>query len=123
LPDDLAPGPSSPAVEIIHLFGELFRRSTTDETNLPATKPFPACGADVRKQRKVINPATKRGSVGCQNGDDLMRTLSFILAFASMLAGPLMTGSSENTVPGVGTFAYNGSPIAVAPPAIVLAAR
>ena len=52
-----------------------------------------------------------------------MRTLSFILAFAFVLAGPSMAGSSENTVPGVGTFAYNGSPIAVAPQVIVLAAR
>jgi len=52
-----------------------------------------------------------------------MRTLSFILAFAFVLAGPSMAGLSENTVPGVGTFAYNGSPIAVAPQVIVLAAR
>jgi hypothetical protein len=117
-----------PAIEIIHFFAELFRRLAADETNLPATKPFPAFGADIRKQRKVINLATKRGSAGCQNGDDLMRTLSFILAFALVLAGPLMTGSSENTVPGVGTFAYNGSPIVAAPQAaalqaIVVAAR
>ena len=52
-----------------------------------------------------------------------MRTLSFILAFAFVLAGPSMAGSSENTIPGVGTFAYNGSPIAAAPQAIVFAAR
>ena len=52
-----------------------------------------------------------------------MRTLSFILGFAFVLAGPSMAGSSENTVPGVGTFAYNGSPIAVAPQPIMLAAR
>jgi hypothetical protein len=52
-----------------------------------------------------------------------MRTLSFILAFAFVLAGPSMAGSSENTVPGVGTFAYNGSPIAAAPQPIMLAAR
>ncbi|MDB5583693.1 MAG: hypothetical protein JWR80_8869 [Bradyrhizobium sp.] len=52
-----------------------------------------------------------------------MRTLSFILAFAFVLAGPSMAGSSENMMPGVGTFAYNGPSIAVAPPAIVVAAR
>ena len=40
-----------------------------------------------------------------------MRTLSFILAFAFVLAGPSMAGSSENMMPGIGTFAYNGSPI------------
>jgi hypothetical protein len=57
-----------------------------------------------------------------------MRTLSFILAFAFVLAGPSMAGSSENMVPGIGTFAYNGSPIAAssqaaALQAIVVAAR
>jgi hypothetical protein len=57
-----------------------------------------------------------------------MRTLSFILAFAFVLAGPSMAGPSENRMPGVGTFAYNGSPIvapaqAAAFQAIVVAAR
>ncbi len=53
-----------------------------------------------------------------------MRTLSFILAFAFVLAGPSMAGSSENMMPGIGTFAYNGSPIVLlAPQAIVVAAR
>ena len=52
-----------------------------------------------------------------------MRTLGFILAFAFVVAGPSMAGSSENMMPGVGTFAYNGSPIAAAPQTIVVAAR
>ena len=52
-----------------------------------------------------------------------MRTLSFMLAFASVLAGPSMAGSSENTIPGVGTFAYNGPSIAAPVQAIVVAAR
>jgi hypothetical protein len=37
-----------------------------------------------------------------------MRTISFILAFAFILAGPSMAGSSENSLPGIGTFSYNG---------------
>jgi hypothetical protein len=41
-----------------------------------------------------------------------MRTLSFILAFAFILAGPSMAGSSNQHLPGVGTFAYHGSPVA-----------
>ena len=45
-----------------------------------------------------------------------MRTTSFILAFAFMLAGPSMAGSSTR-FPGVGTFAYNGSPVAPRLPA------
>jgi hypothetical protein len=40
-----------------------------------------------------------------------MRTTSFILAFAFILAGPSMAGSSDQYLPGVGTFAYHGSPV------------
>ena len=40
-----------------------------------------------------------------------MRTTSFILAFAYILAGPSLAGSSDNDLPGAGTFAYNGSPL------------
>jgi hypothetical protein len=53
-----------------------------------------------------------------------MRTLSFLLAFAFVLAGPSMAGSSDGSLPGIGTFAFNGSPIATsAPEAIIVAAR
>ena len=53
-----------------------------------------------------------------------MRTISFILAFAFILAGPSMAGSSDNSLPGIGTFSYNGSPGAVpAPQPIVVAAN
>ena len=41
-----------------------------------------------------------------------MRTASFILACAFILAGPSMAGSSDQDLPGVGTFAYSGSPLA-----------
>ena len=41
-----------------------------------------------------------------------MRTISFILAFAFILAGPSMAGSSDQQLPGIGTFAYHGSPVA-----------
>lgn len=40
-----------------------------------------------------------------------MRTLSVILAFAFILAGPSMVGSSDNGLPQVGAFAYTGSPV------------
>jgi len=50
-----------------------------------------------------------------------MRTLSFILAFVLVLAGPSMAGSSDN-LPAAGAFAYNGPP-AVSPASFVLAAR
>ncbi len=53
-----------------------------------------------------------------------MRTLSFILAVAFVLAGPSMAGSLDNGLPGIGTFAYSGSPVVnSATQAIVVAAR
>ena len=53
-----------------------------------------------------------------------MRTLSFMLAVAFVLAGPSMAGSLDSSLPGIGTFAYNGSPIVTsAPGALVVAAR
>jgi hypothetical protein len=62
------------------------------------------------------------GSAGGQTGDRQMRTLSFLLAFAFM-AVPSMAGSTD-TLPGIGTFAYNGPPIAIAAPqSLVVAAR
>ena len=53
-----------------------------------------------------------------------MRTFSFILAFAFILVGPTLAGSSDNGLPGIGTFAYSGSPVVTtAPQAVVVAAR
>jgi hypothetical protein len=40
-----------------------------------------------------------------------MKTLSFLLACAFLLVGPSMAGSSDTGLPGIGTFAYSGSPI------------
>jgi len=48
-----------------------------------------------------------------------MRTLSLFLAIGFLLAGPSMAGLSEVGLPGVGTFAYNGSPIVAAAPQTV----
>ena len=45
-----------------------------------------------------------------------MRTISFILAFAFILAGPSMAGSSDQGLPGIGAFSYNGVPIAIVTP-------
>jgi hypothetical protein len=96
-----------------------------DETILPGDETIFSFGADIRKRPMVINWATKRRAApAAKPGDSQMQTLSFILAFAFILAGPTMAGSSDTSLPGIGTFAYNGSPIAVsAPQTIVVAAR
>lgn len=53
-----------------------------------------------------------------------MQTLSFMLAFAFMAVWPVLAGNSDADRPGIGTFAYSGSPIAVSvPQAIVVAVR
>ena len=51
-----------------------------------------------------------------------MRTISFILAFAFILAGPSMAGSADQGLPGIGTFSYNGSPVSVSAPLPMLVA-
>jgi hypothetical protein len=50
-----------------------------------------------------------------------MRSISFILAFAFVLAGSSLAGSSDNGLPGVGTFSYNGSAVVTAAPIVVAA--
>jgi hypothetical protein len=53
-----------------------------------------------------------------------MRTMSFIFAFALLMAGSSMAGSAETDLPGIGTFSYNGSTVATsAPHTLVVAAR
>jgi hypothetical protein len=56
-------------------------------------------------------------------GDSQMRTISFILAFAFVLAGPSIAGVSDSGLPGVGTFSYNGPVVPAAPQTIVVAAN
>ena len=41
-----------------------------------------------------------------------MRTASFVLAFVFVVAGCSMAGSAESGLPSVGTFSYNGTPVA-----------
>jgi hypothetical protein len=48
--------------------------------------------------------------------------MSFILAFAFVVAGSSMAGSADAGLPGVGTFSYNGSPV-VASYSLVVAVR
>jgi hypothetical protein len=54
-------------------------------------------------------------------GDSQMRSISFVLAVAFLLVGPSLAGSSDNGLPGVGTFSYNGSPIVTSTPMVVAA--
>jgi hypothetical protein len=86
-------------------------------------KPFSAWSADIRKQPFVMSWSTKRRGRWQQPEKVKMRTISFILACAFVLAGASVAGSSDQGLPGVGTFAYNGSPSTVSAQPIVVAAK
>ncbi len=109
--------------QIIELFPEIVSSRLGDETILLPDETISCLGADIRKPQMVIKPATKRWATPePKTGDSQMRTLSFILAFAFVLA-PSVAGLSDS-LPGIGTFAYNGSPIVnSAPQALVVAAN
>ena len=51
-----------------------------------------------------------------------MRTFSFILGVALVLAGASIAGSPDGSLPGIGTFAYNGSQIDPSPAQITVMA-
>jgi hypothetical protein len=112
-------------VEIIGVFVIVFRSVPAHETILLSDETISRFRADIRKHRMVITPATKRRAAPeLARGDSQMRNLSFLLAFAFLLAGPSMAGSTDSGLPSIGTFAYSGSPVAAsAPQTVVVAAR
>jgi hypothetical protein len=56
--------------------------------------------------------------------DSQMRILNFAVAFAFVLVAPSLAGTADTNLPGIGTFAYNGSPVvSSAPQAIMVATR
>jgi hypothetical protein len=40
-----------------------------------------------------------------------MRALSYVIALVFVLTSPSLAGSADRDMPGVGTFAYCGSPV------------
>ena len=52
-----------------------------------------------------------------------MRVLSYIIATVLLLTGPLMAGSADNDLPGIGTFSYNGSLVITQIPTVMAGAN
>jgi len=100
----------------------MFRPARSTKQFSAATKPFSAFGADIRKQPLVITLPTNGGTAGTKTGDRQMRTISFFLALAFILAGPSIAGSSDQRVPGAGTFSFNGSPVTMSAPQPIIVA-
>jgi hypothetical protein len=88
-----------------------------DETIFRFWRRYPETAVGYHSANKTA------GTPAPNTGDTQMRTFSFILAFAFILAGPSIAGSSDNGLPGIGTFSYNGAPVTnSAPQPIVVAA-
>jgi hypothetical protein len=89
------------------LFALCFMAGLAMKQFLHAAKPFPVFGDDTRKRRMVIHLPTTRPTTALPETRQ-MRTLSFILAFGVLLAGPSLAGSADGSLPGPGSFAFNG---------------
>jgi hypothetical protein len=104
----------------------LFRRAPAHETILLSDETIFRFGHRHPETPDGYRSHNENGGQRRQQntGDSQMRTLSLFLAFAFVLAGSSVAGSLDRGLPGIGTFAYNGSPIAAsASQALVVAAR
>ena len=103
----------------------MFRRNADDETVPLSDETILCLGRRTPETRHGYQADNKYGRLKRHRktaGDRQMRTMSFILAFAFVLAGSSMAGSAEAGLPGIGTFSYNGSPVS-APDVMVVATR
>jgi hypothetical protein len=98
----------------------VFRRTGSNETLGPADETIsrlPRRAAETAAGYQLPNDAANSAGHGrCQ-----MRFASLILAFAFLFAGPSLAGSTDGGLPHIGSFAFNGAPVAAVPPALVVA--
>jgi hypothetical protein len=101
--------------EIIEFFRLNVSSTCSDETILPRDETILRFRADIRKQPLVISYQRNGAQRLGLNRRQPMRTISFILGFAFILAGPSIAGSSDGSLPGIGTFSYSSPAFTVAP--------
>jgi hypothetical protein len=95
----------------------LFRRACADETILFRHEIIfrLACRtpetADGYQASSTTAGKRRKGTGGRQ-----MHAVSVIIALALVIASSTMAGTSPSDLPGIGTFAYSGSPIAASLP-------
>jgi hypothetical protein len=88
----------------------MFRQYVPTKQFSQATKPFSA-SEQTSGNSHWLSSYRRSGAQRCDlNRRQPMRTMSFILGFAFILAGPSVAGSSDASLPGIGTFSYNSSP-------------
>jgi hypothetical protein len=102
----------------------LFRAAIATKQFSCATKPLSISTQNSGNGRWLpVSQQERRTAPAEKTGDSQMRILSFLLAFAFVVAGPTLAGSPDGSVPGFGTFAYSGSALVSAAPSLVVAAR
>jgi hypothetical protein len=100
----------------------MFRQHVPTKQFSQATKPFSSFEQTSGNSRWLSSYQRNGAQRLGLNRRQPMRTISFILGFAFILAGPSIAGSSERSLPGIGTFSYTGSP-AIPSTTTVLAAN
>lgn len=98
----------------------MFRRAGSDETHGLVDETI------LRLARRAAETAPgyqlPNDMADCAgHGRCKMRFASLILAFAFLFAGPSLAGSTDGGLPHIGSFAFNGAPVAAAPAALVVA--
>jgi hypothetical protein len=115
------PRRQNPRLKSLSFLAQMFRCRVPTKQFSQAMKPFFCFRADIRKQPLVISYQRNGASRLGPNRRLPMRTISFILGFALILAGPSIAGSSNDGLPGIGTFAYNASPAPMVAPTVIAA--
>jgi hypothetical protein len=111
-------------LESLSFSGNCFVEPRATKQFLRGMKPFPALAQTSGNSPWLTTVNERRTAPASKTGDSQMRTLTFILAVAFVVAGASIAGSSDTSLPGIGTFSYSGSPVAAsAPETIVVAAR
>jgi hypothetical protein len=88
----------------------MFRRDVPMKQFSQATKPFSVFEQTSGNSHWLSRYQRSDAQRRALNWRQPMRTISFILGFAFILAGPSIAGSSDGSLPGIGTFSYNSSP-------------
>jgi hypothetical protein len=91
-------------------FARMFRRDVPTKQFSQATKPFSVFEQTSGNSRWLSSYQRSDARRRALNRRQPMRTISFILGFAFILAGPSIAGPSDGSLPGIGTFSYNSSP-------------
>jgi hypothetical protein len=88
----------------------------------------PVCRQDVPtrerlKLRSCLEPSAVGGRLISRDWRHQMRPFSYVIALVLLLGGPSLAGSADHDLPGIGTFSYNGSPIAAPAAPVMVAAN